>query len=70
MLTTREALQRAVKARGWSVRELLERSKLDLSRAALDRQIRGATPMTLDVAETLARTVGGAITYCSKRRAA
>jgi transcriptional regulator with XRE-family HTH domain len=67
--TTREDLQAAVEARGWSVRELLERSKLNLSRAALDRQLRGDTPMTLDVAERLARTIGGTITY-SKRRAA
>ena len=64
-----EQLQEALKAAGWSVQELLDRSKLPIDRSSLARKLTGDLPLKTSEAEVLAATLKVRIVFPRKGRA-
>lgn len=65
-----QQLRAAFEGKGWSVQELLDRSRLDIDRSSLARKLDGELPMKVKEAEVLARTLDAVIVWPPRRKRA
>lgn len=65
-----QQIRDAFEATGWSVQDLLDRSRLDLDRSSLARKLSGDLKMKTTEAETLARVLGVVVKAGREGRAA
>lgn len=65
--TITQQLSAAFAQKGWSVQELLDRSKLPIDRSSLARKLSGELPMKVREAEVLARTLACVIVWPPRR---